>query len=336
MDDKKHEISVSFRWLQILLWAIFILGLYVYSSNKYGIRFSLYSTCIAMMSYLLAVYGNSHFLMPRFFKNNSVVIYLLYAVFFIIAVVLLKTSLERIVLLPYHKVFYTMQLPHVILGFITVVIAFLFGGFLYTARNYVSLLKQQEKMKTQQLTAELNLLKQQVQPHFLFNTLNNIYSLANAKSDNTKIAIERLADIMRYFTEDAPKEKVPLQTEIDFINNYISLEQLRMVYPVRMNINFTRENIPVPTMLLMPFMENLFKHGIDKTKNDNEVLVKLSVQNKRLQYSVKNKLHPETKNGTGFGLSNLKKRLNLLYGDDYTMTVKENDTYFEAYMEIPL
>jgi LytS/YehU family sensor histidine kinase len=175
-----------------------------------------------------------------------------------------------------------------------------------------------------------------VQPHFLFNTLNNIYSLANIKSDNTKVAIAKLAGIMRYFTEDAPKEKVPLQTEIDFINNYISLEQLRMLHPVKFNIHFSNENILLPAMLLMPFIENLFKHGIDKTKESNEAELQLSIANNRLHYTVKNKICPNMKNGSGFGLANLKKRLDLLYGNEYTMQAKKNGAYFEASMEIPL
>lgn len=243
---------------------------------------------------------------------------------------------ENAVLLPIQHVFYNFGIPHISLVFITNAIALLFGILLHIAKNYISLLKRQEEMKTQQVAKELDLLKQQVQPHFLFNTLNNIYSLAHAKSDNTKIAIAKLADMMRYFTEDAPKEKVTLQTETNFINNYISLEQLRMVYPLQIKTEFATENIQLPSMLLMPFVENLFKHGVDKTRNDNEAILQLQVTGNRLRYTVKNTLAAADTNGSGIGLSNLKKRLDLLYGEDYILRVKPNGKYFEAYMDIPL
>jgi sensor histidine kinase YesM len=330
------DIRVSFRWLQALLWVIFFMALILYATNKYGFAYSLYSTGIAVLCYLLAVYGNSSFLMPRFFRKGKMGLYLLCSAVFIAAVVWLKAWLEYTFLLPVHKLFFTMQMPHLSLGFLTVVTAFLFGGFLNTARNYIGLLKKQEEMKTRQLATELALLKQQVQPHFLFNTLNNIYSLANTKSDDTKIAIARLADMMRYFTDEAPKEKLPLQTEIGFISNYISLEQLRMVHPVKLTIDFAKDNVPVPPMLLMPFVENLFKHGVDKTRDDNEAVLKLAVANNWLQFSVCNRLCAETNGGSGFGLANLRKRLHLLYGDGYVLRAGKNGVKYEAYMEIPI
>lgn len=336
MEDKRFQLSISFRWLQALLWVVFFLALMVYTFNKYGFTYSLYGAFIAVTAYLLAVYGNSSVLMPKYFKKGRIRVYIICSLSFIAVIVALKVWLEYKLLLPYHKVFFNLQLPHISLGFLTIITAFLFGGFLHTAKNYIGLLKQQEEMKSQQLVTELNLLKQQVQPHFLFNTLNNIYSMANAKSDNTKIAIARLADIMRYFTEDAPKEKVDLQTEINFINNYISLEQLRMVHPVHIEADFGQQHIQLPTMLLMPFVENLFKHGVDKTKNDNEAILKLYIENGRLHYSVKNRLFPELTNGSGFGLANLRKRLHLLYDNNYRLETKKNGLYFESYMEIPV
>jgi LytS/YehU family sensor histidine kinase len=239
-------------------------------------------------------------------------------------------------LLPIQKVFYNYNPSHIFLAVITCLIAFLFSILLYVAKNYITLLKKQEEMKTRQVTAELNLLKQQVQPHFLFNTLNNIYSLAHVKSDHTTTAIEKLAGSMRYFMEDAPKEKVPLQTEINFITNYISLEQMRMLYPVKITGNFSEEKLELPPMLLMPFIENLFKHGVDKTKNDNEAMISLIAENGWLKYTVKNKLQPEIANGNGIGLTNLKKRLDLIYNDQYRLSTKNNHQYFEAVLEIPL
>jgi sensor histidine kinase YesM len=326
-----------FIGLQIILWLIVFLIWLVYGGIKW--RSYSYAFAVSLVSfscYAILIYGNSFFLLPLFYKKEKRWKYFLILVLFFASVCLLRLFLEHRILFPIQGVFYNYGLPHISLVLTTNLIALLFGILLHVAKNYIGLLKVQEEMKTQQIATELNLLKQQVQPHFLFNTLNNIYSLANVKSDNTKVAIAKLAGIMRYFTEDAPKEKVPLQTEIDFINNYISLEQLRMLHPVKFVIHFSNEKILLPTMLLMPFIENLFKHGIDKTEENNEATVQLSIENNRLHYTVKNKLCTGMKNGSGFGLANLKKRLDLLYDNDYTMQAKENGAYFEASMEIPL
>jgi sensor histidine kinase YesM len=326
-----------FIGLQIILWLIVFLIWLVYGGIKwrsYSYAFAVSTVCFSC--YAILIYGNSLFLLPLFYKKDKRWKYFLILILFFTSVCLLRLFLENKILFPIQGVFYNYGLPHISLVLTTNLIALLFGILLHVAKNYISLLKVQEEMKSQQLAIELNLLKQQVQPHFLFNTLNNIYSLANVKSDNTKVAIAKLAGIMRYFTEDAPKEKVPLQTEIDFINNYISLEQLRMLHPVKFSVNFCNQNVQLPTMLLMPFIENLFKHGIDKTEENNEATLNLSIENNRLHYTVKNKLYTGMKNKSGFGLANLKKRLDLLYGNDYKMQAKDNGIYFEASMEIPL
>jgi sensor histidine kinase YesM len=331
VDTKKYFIG-----LQVLLWLIYYLVMIAYGGNKWN-SYS-YATWVASISiffYLFIVYANSLWLLPRFYKNGKKRIYVISIIIFLIACNLLRLWLENEILFPKQNVFYNYNWPHLFLVFITNLIAFLFGTLLHIAQNYIALLKKQTAIESQQLVTELNLLKQQVQPHFLFNTLNNIYSLANAKSDNTKVAIAKLADMMRYFTEDAPKEKIALQKEITFIENYIALEQLRMLHPVKFNIDFTKENIELPTMLLMPFVENVFKHGIDKTKEDNTASLTLTMHNNKLQFSVSNKI-AELHKEKGFGLDNLKKRLALLYDSNYVLTTTINNNIFEAFMEIPI
>jgi LytS/YehU family sensor histidine kinase len=326
-----------FILLQVLLWVIYFLVMLAYGGNKWkSYYYSFAVNATSTFFYIAIIYSNSLWLLPALYKKGKKKLYVYAVVAMLAALIVLRLWVENLVLLPIQKVFYDFNPSHIFLGVITCFIAFLFSILLYVAKSYIGLLKKQEEMKTRQLATELDLLKQQVQPHFLFNTLNNIYSLAHAKSNNTTIAIEKLAGSMRYFMEDAPKEKVPLQTEINFINNYISLEQMRMLYPVTIKSNFTNEKIALPPMLLMPFIENLFKHGVDKTKKDNEAIINLVVNNNKLLYTVKNKLQPEITNGNGIGLTNLKKRLYLLYGDGYTLSAKTNHHYFEAILEIPV
>ena len=334
MNNVEHKNNY---WaVQVLLWLICSLVYFTYGSIKWkSYEYAALVTTVNFGFYMILIYGNSLWLMPKYFNKSKKGFYIIYAVLFFCTVCLARLFTEKLVLFPIQKVFYNIGLPHISLTFITSLIAFLFGILLFVANNYIHLLKREEVLKTEQVTNQLHLLKQQVQPHFLFNTLNNIYSLANAKSDNTKLAIAKLADMMRYFTEDAPKEKIGLQKEIIFIENYIALEQLRMLHPVQFNIQFAKENIELPTMLLMAFVENIFKHGIDKTKADNAASLTLTIQNNKLQFSVSNtiaELHTEK----GVGLDNLKKRLTLLYDSNYVLTTTSNNNIFEAFMEIPI
>lgn len=329
--------KISFRWLQVLLWIIFFLAWALYTNNKWNDNtYGFASTLVSILFYIIAVYGNSLWLMPRLFKKGKIIVYLLYSLLFLAVLIIVRAWIENLLLMPMHKRFYDLRIPHLSLVFLTTLVAYLFGSFLFVARNYIGLLKKQEEMRTQQSVTELNLLKQQVQPHFLFNTLNNIYSLANARSENTKLAIAKLADIMRYFMEDAPKEKLGLQKEIEFINNYISLEQLRLLYPLKMQTSYVKDHVDIPPMLLMPFVENLFKHGVDKTRSDNKATLALAIERDRLMYTVTNKLSEQSHREGGFGLSNLKKRLDLLYGNNYTLRTSASNGFFNAYMEIPL
>ena len=202
------------------------------------------------------------------------------------------------------------------------------------------MLQQVQERKSQQASAELNLLKSQVQPHFLFNALNNIYYLAYTKSDLAPQSIARLSDIMRYFVEEAPKEWVTLKAELDFIQDYIEVERIRL--PHNLNICWNRngqdkEQILIPPILFIPLVENVFKHGVDKTKETNEIALSVEVAQKSLTFTVKNSLqstHGGKSHGTG--LANLRKRLTLLYNADFNLVTGPQSGSYIAQLTIPL
>jgi len=336
--NQTRSYHSSVQAMQIIVWVCLTLFLVFYSANKWAQepRYAIFSALIACASYAPAVYGNAHFLWPRFFAKGRTVLYVIYSILFIGIIVVARMLIENAVLMPLHHAFYDWNLSHFSLSVITVSVAYLFGAFLRMAINYVTLSKTQEEMKRRQTMTELELLKQHVQPHFLFNTLNNIYSLAHSKSDNTTVAIDKLANIMRYFTEDAPREMVSLKTETGFIENYILLEQMRMLHPVSITKKMDNADTNLPPMLLMPFIENLFKHGVDKTRDDNEAFIELSVNDGRLFYQVKNRMYGEVTEGNGTGLNNLRKRLYLLYGNDQQLETRTDGNHFYASLNIPV
>jgi sensor histidine kinase YesM len=327
--------------MQVLLWAVFYLLLLLYTSHKWD--YTLYGVLNATIStffYLVAAYGNANWLIPSFLKKGKMTSYYVLSIVFLGVLIMGRMVTEWWMLMPLHKTFYGFTWAHFSFDTITLLIAFLFGALIRVTLNYLALLKQKDELLSRQVAAELNLLKAQVQPHFLFNTLNNIYSLSQSGSRQAPAMIAKLSELMRYFIDDSPKDKVPLTTELEFVNNYLELEQIRMLHPLRVNIQVDGNiaDVKVAPMLLMPFIENVFKHGVDKTKTDNLLQAELQVCNGKLMYKVVNSLYCE--NGTalskGFGLVNLRKRLELLYPGKFNLETRKQDHHFIAELQIPV
>ena len=187
--------------------------------------------------------------------------------------------------------------------------------------------------------AELDLLKAQVQPHFVFNTLNNIYYEAYVEAPRTAALIEQLAGIMRYFVDESPKALVPLATEIGFIENYIALEQIRMRHAVDCELTIAAgKSLLLPPMLLMTFIENIFKHGIDKTSLENKIIIEMEEKDRLLIFRTENAFRSNSDHvpSGGFGLANLRSRLQLLYQDNFELTTSVKDQLFIATLKIPV
>ena len=186
---------------------------------------------------------------------------------------------------------------------------------------------QLEKEKVQ---LELNFLKAQVNPHFLFNTLNNLYGLIiHKRADASAETVTRLSDFMRYSLENAHKKSIQLSEEIKLLQNYIELESLRLNHTkVSFVLDVDENNVSLPPLLFIPLVENAFKYNTDK--KDTNLVIDLSVKNAELQLTIQNVFDPKkakNENG-GLGLSNLKKRLGLYFSDKYKYEVQiENSVY---------
>ena len=189
------------------------------------------------------------------------------------------------------------------------------------------ILETQLKLKEQ----ELNYLKMQIHPHFLFNTLNTMYGFALKKADETPEMILKLSNLLDYLLYQVDKPFVSLNDEINHINDYIELEKMR--FNDTLHINFEIENILVDTkiapMLLLPFVENSFKHGSLK-KGILNVGIKLFCKNKSLFFEIKNTSTINAISENGIGLDNIKKRLDLLYKDQYTLTINNENGLFSV------
>ncbi|MBC6112962.1 sensor histidine kinase [Pedobacter fastidiosus] len=187
------------------------------------------------------------------------------------------------------------------------------------------------KLKDEVVKSELAFLKSQINPHFLYNTLNYVYSLAIPVSDKLANAVLRLSDLMRYTLNESPDGKVTLTKEVEYLESYIELFKMR--FEPKFYVEFTTEGIAeqkVAALMLIPFVENAFKHGV---VNDEKqpVRIKLKVQNNRLSFEVSNKIsHAQKDHSSGVGLVNIQRRLDLIYPEKHELLVSNNGNTYKT------
>ena len=326
--------------LQFLVWGfVLLLNFFTYLPMD-GVAQAIAYTGMNTVSYAVIIYGNISFLFPRLFEKGKTTAYILAAFGALSALALGRAYLAYIV---YNRFFAAkperFDWKEILYFLGSCLFVYLMSFVFRIALEYFRVKRQAEQMLEQKSVAELNLLKSQVQPHFLFNTLNNIYYEAFREAPRTALLIGRLSDIMRYFVDESPKEKVTLATEIKFLENYIALEEIRIRHGVRVTFDQEYQGNPVlPPMLLMTFVENIFKHGIDRSAPGNAFHLSLRQEGDYLTFTTTNNLPAETQPAShaGFGLINLEKRLVLLYGNRFELRITQTGESYKAFLKIPL
>jgi LytS/YehU family sensor histidine kinase len=181
--------------------------------------------------------------------------------------------------------------------------------------------------------AELSFLKAQINPHFLFNTLNNIYSLAVTKNERTADSIMKLSNIMRYVTDDVSQHFVPLQHEVDCINDFIELQRLRLSKKVQVDfgVKGSLENKTIVPLLLMTFVENVFKYGISNHE-PSTITIQLQAEERSITFYCHNKIFKPAGNPqrTGIGIANTQKRLEHLYPNKHLLNITNENGFFSV------
>ncbi|MFK2820312.1 histidine kinase [Flavobacteriaceae sp. LMIT009] len=194
------------------------------------------------------------------------------------------------------------------------------------------------KLKNEKAKTEMMHLQSQVNPHFFFNMLNNLYGLVDKDSEQAKKLILKLSDMMRYSIYEGQKEYVTLQQEIDFINNYIELHKMR--YHKNISINFDvdvdNENIKLMPLLFIILVENAFKHGIEVLRNDAFANISIRSNQNEITLSVENNFDVDEKSNKGIGLDNLKRRLELAYPKKHELVHTINNDMYTATMKLNL
>jgi hypothetical protein len=199
--------------------------------------------------------------------------------------------------------------------------------------------KQRKELEKEKLNSELTFLKNQISPHFFFNTLNNIYSLIGINSEDSKIAVHKLSKLMRYLLYETEQAEILLSHEIDFMSNYIDLMRLRMNEKVELIVSFPSNynDFPIAPLLFIPFIENAFKHGISY-RDKSVIEISMEVTDENIVFQCKNSMgktpEEQVSEYSGIGVENVRKRLNLLLPEMHQLTIDKSDKYFNVYLSI--
>ena len=277
----------------------------------------------------ICAYLNYFVFLPRFLKRRNVWLYLAEFIIPFLLIMFIRIYLERYfadgLARTAEYVYSTRFTVQVITTNFFIVI---FVAMLRFAIEWLEFEAKKNEVENEKLTAELNFLKAQINPHFLFNTLNNLYYLAYSKSENTTEVIAKLSQMMRYMIYDTNQPKVLLNKEIEYMRNYISLERLRLndQIPIKFDVTGDTENVWISPLIFITFLENAFKHGVSNSNPKAWVNIAIRLQGRECIYTVENSRTTDQRDGnekSGIGLQNVKRRLELSYPGKYKLLTED-------------
>ncbi|MEI6946872.1 sensor histidine kinase [Paraflavisolibacter sp. H34] len=302
--------------------------------------------------YLFLFYVHLGFLFPQLFLRKRYVAYFLTLVLLAGALFYLK-PFEHLMMqpsrafagrppappgpgprgVPFPRQGHRIDIISLILFFVTTSV----GAALQFVDQWRRTERRADRAETDKAQAELSFLKAQINPHFLFNTLNNIYALALAKSDHAAPAILQLSHIMRYVTDEVRQDYVPLESELDCIRNYINLQRLRLTGKVRIDFEVTGNPAgrSIAPLVLMTFIENVFKYGISGHE-PSVITIRLEAGEAALDFFCRNRIFPATTGErSGIGLENTRKRLAHLYPAAHALDIRSENGFFTVHLQLP-
>ncbi|MCD2424259.1 histidine kinase [Niabella pedocola] len=336
---KKTAISIH-----LVFWVLFIGIRFIRIGYAPAIRLQFPGLRFFDVSYLvitaLVFYINYFFLLPFFSKKNPVIKYLLPVLISYVLFLCIRYGFEQVIspaVWGYRNYYGTPPLwfyayDNLYYAFPAVVISTIMWVLIHNIR----LMEENAQMKVQQASAEIKFLKAQVNPHFIFNTLNNIYALVFNRSQAALPAIEALAGMMRFTTYEAGAETVFLTEEVQYIDNLIALEQLRHEAPLHLQFkkSIANEQQLIPPFMISPFIENALKHGMVEDAA-SPVTIVLETTASRLTLEVTNKISTRHKDAVGgVGLENIKRRLNFYYPNRHRLQCATTGQIYNVYLQI--
>lgn len=321
--------TVDRRVYHVLAWIIlFFLFLPLASS--------VLSNLLLFIFLVVVVYVNLQVLIPQFLSKNFF-LYTIYLIGFCFLLAPINLALKNILspgVIDLEGVMSIFLIYFFIAGSVTVI---------KITKDWLKTQKSTVEIEKTNIQTELKYLKAQINPHFLFNTLNNLYALTLKKSDKAPDIVIKLSEMLRYMLYECNEKRVPLMKEIKYIQNYIELEKLRQGDKANINFEIKGEirDQKIAPFMFIPFLENSFKHGLNRGINDGFVNIRLEVQPDEVHFEIENNkpqmnMLPDARKVGGIGLINVERRLNLIYPGAHQLRLQDSPDIYKVSLDLTL
>ncbi|MCM4173425.1 sensor histidine kinase [Arenibacter sp. TNZ] len=345
-ENNSGEFNINYKH-HIIFWAVYILfNIFRWGNIHQDFVYAVKTNLLGFPIHMALAYFNIYFLMPKFVYTKRYFTYtvLLLATLFIGLIIKFNLTYYLVSnnVMPEAGDVESLTLNYAIVTMLGELYVMSFVTAIKITVDWLNENSKLHELEKRQLTTELKFLRSQVSPHFFFNTLNNIYSLTLEKSDRAPEIVLRLSELMRYLLYATDKPYQDLTKEIECIQNYVDLERIRFDNSLKIDLNIKGdiEEKKIAPMLLMPFIENCFKHGASKNIGNMYIKINLEVVDDILNFEVRNNVTSKKNNKLlkrdyGIGLSNVKKRLELGYEPkDYNLSIFEKDKMFNVILKL--
>lgn len=334
--QKRDRLSRLLQFIQrpwllhAVFWILVFAMMMMTGPGNHTSRLEVIRKLIHLSFYMLVVYVNLGYLIPKFLSQKNFMTYVLMllvmvAVFTPIDVMLLYFTYDEVD----PREFLVMNQQYIFLLLFLIAIG---STVIRIISDWQRHQRDRKDLETQRMQSEIKFLKSQINPHFLFNTLNSLYALTLKKSDKAPEIVIKLSEMMRYMLYECNERRVPLQKEVNYIQNYLALEALRQSgnADIQFKVEGQVTDQTIAPLIFIPFLENSFKHGLNHQINEGYVKVVMKVfENKlllRILNSKPSQAHKSPDKSTGgIGLQNVQRRLNLLYPNQYKLDIEDNE-----------
>jgi two-component system, LytTR family, sensor kinase len=327
----------------VLIWIAILVGLVIIDGKELGMLYSVAEQSIVVLFYMVVVYFNLYYLIPNYLTQKTILTY----TGLLLLTAMILTPIKTIALYflytgePIPQEYFAFRWHEIFMAM------FLVGAISTLAKILSDWLRHErdrKELETQTMQSELRFLKSQINPHFLFNTLNSLYALTLKKSDAAPEIVIKLSEMMRYMLYECNERRVPLRKEVQYIQNYLALERLRQGQnsEIEFDLSGVINEQQIAPLMFTPFLENSFKHGLNNLLAHGYVRIRLDVEKQKVQLQIENSKVPtkpvqnHSKPSGGIGLVNVRRRLNLIYPDRYDLQVHDQPNSYKVNLELDL
>jgi LytS/YehU family sensor histidine kinase len=358
-----HNNNIRVVFAHIIFWLLFMASPLYFNTMLFGLPIAIVRTVIPISAIVIIAYANNLFVIRQLFRRKGFAWYypfITYAAIIPVAFFIIEYAFEFVNIITNVEVSLIFELkqngetiktdrsdssfPGSVIGLITILILFI-SSLYGLALEFIQRDRQEIKLKATNLKNELKLLRRQINPHFLFNAMNNLYAIVQLKPEKAGEFVLKLSDMLRYVTYDCQNDKVSISKEINYLNNYVYFQKWRdqNFQDIQLDMDDSLNSLQIEPMLLIPFIENAFKHSYDHNSNSKR-WVKISLLNKKgtLVFEVSNNLSQSNTQEEvpdeymGIGIGNVQKRLDLLYKHKYQLQIEKDSTSFQIKLTIQL